>query len=165
MSNKERNVIQILTIISIMFAVCNIPQGIMIILTNNIEHLESNYAFQIFKIVANLLEIANATVNIFVYSVCNRDIRGTYRYFVLLVAQKCTSNKNQNGGKLDDEDVESAEALRKMFPEIFRDPNCQKLSVIKFGGESETRHFRYSGKFLSLHEHCQDFQSISRSRY
>ena len=108
MSNKERNVIQILTIISIMFAVCNIPQvrssvdrkhvtlkkklhtfqGIMIILTNNIEHLESNYAFQIFKIVANLLEIANATVNIFVYSVCNRDIRGTYRYFVLLVAQK-----------------------------------------------------------------------------
>ena len=107
MSNKERNVIQILTIISIMFAVCNIPQvwpsvdrkhisykknhtfqGIMIILTNHVEHLESNYAFQVFKIVANLLEIANATVNIFVYSVCNRDIRGTYRYFVLLVAQK-----------------------------------------------------------------------------
>ena len=85
---------------------------------------------------------------------------------------QCTSNKNQNAGKLDDEDVESAEALRKMFPEIFKDPNCQKLSVIKLGGESETRHFRYSGKLLSLHENCQDFQysthlqpSISRSRY
>ena len=75
-------------------------QGIMIILTNNIEHLESNYAFQIFKIVANLLEIANATVNIFVYSVCNRDIRGTYRYFVLLVAQKVSLNGDALQGAL-----------------------------------------------------------------
>ena len=30
MSNKERSVIQILTVISIMFAVCNIPQVVCI---------------------------------------------------------------------------------------------------------------------------------------
>ena len=60
----------------------------MIILMNTDERLQTNYAYQIFKIVANLLEIANATVNIFVYSVCNSDIRGTYRQFVHTAVKK-----------------------------------------------------------------------------
>lgn len=60
----------------------------MIIMTNTDEQLQTNYAYQIFTIVANLLEIANATVNIFVYSVCNSDIRGTYRHFVHSAVKK-----------------------------------------------------------------------------
>ena len=60
-------------------------------MTNTDERLQTNYAFQIFKIVANVLEIANAAVNIFVYSVCNRDIRGTYRDFVHSALRKVIS--------------------------------------------------------------------------
>ena len=31
------------------------------------------------------------------------------------------------------DDVESAEVMRKMFPEIFKDPTHQELSVMKWG--------------------------------
>ena len=54
---------------------------------------------------------------------------------------QCTSGKNNDDGKLDDGDVESAKAMRNMFPEIFKDPTCQELSVMKWGGGIEANDY------------------------
>ena len=53
---------------------------------------------------------------------------------------QCTFGKNNADSQLDDGDVESAVAMRKMFPEIFKDQTYQELSVIKWGRGIDTNY-------------------------
>ncbi len=51
-------------------------QGFIIVTQS--ESNEGNFTYQVFKIVANLLEIIDASANVFIYSLCNGDIRRRY---------------------------------------------------------------------------------------
>ena len=72
-SKKEKNVIVILSTITVMFILCNFPQAILRIM--NKEEYSQNAAFQIFRLVCNLTEFLNASVNFLIYFLCNRQIR------------------------------------------------------------------------------------------
>ena len=56
-----------------MFIVCNFPQAILRII--NSHEYNQNVGFQVFRMVVNLMEFLNASVNFYVYFVCNRQIR------------------------------------------------------------------------------------------
>ena len=56
-----------------MFILCNFPQAILRIMNNH--SYNQNAAFQIFRLVCNLTEFLNASVNFLIYFLCNRQIR------------------------------------------------------------------------------------------
>ena len=72
-SKKEKNVIVILSTITVMFILCNFPQAILRIM--NKDEYSQNAPFQIFRLVCNLTEFLNASVNFLIYFLCNRQIR------------------------------------------------------------------------------------------
>ena len=73
LSKKEKNVIVILSTITVMFILCNFPQAILRIM--NKDEYSQNAPFQIFRLVCNLTEFLNASVNFLIYFLCNRQIR------------------------------------------------------------------------------------------
>ena len=65
--------IVILSTITVMFILCNFPQAILRIM--NKDEYSQNAPFQIFRLVCNLTEFLNASVNFLIYFLCNRQIR------------------------------------------------------------------------------------------
>ena len=56
-----------------MFIVCNFPQGILRIM--NSHKYYQDVGFQIFRLICNLAEFLNASVNFYVYFLWNKQIR------------------------------------------------------------------------------------------
>ena len=59
------------------------------------------------------------------------SVKQSNEYVTSNIEKQCKSGKMIDDRKSDD--VESAEVMRKMFPEIFKDPTHQELSVMKWG--------------------------------
>ena len=81
--------ISLLTIIILLFFICNFPQAILrIIHSVDGHHYKYNVAFQIFRITCNLLEFSNASSNFYIYFLCNRQIREHVNYLLKYCKKK-----------------------------------------------------------------------------
>ncbi|MFH4981925.1 hypothetical protein AB6A40_008634 [Gnathostoma spinigerum] len=75
-TNKEDNLVYILGGITIMFFICNIPAAINLLFIN--ETVKQRVDYQIFRAVANLLEITNHASQFYVFCACSTDYRTTF---------------------------------------------------------------------------------------
>ena len=92
---QERTVIILLTVIIILFFICNFPQAILrIIHSVDGHHYKYNEAFQIFRITCNLLEFSNASSNFYIYVLCNRQVREHVNYLLKYCKKKLTITKS-----------------------------------------------------------------------
>ena len=88
-SFQERSVIILLTIINVLFFICNFPQAILRIMHSlDGHHYKYNVGFQIFRIICNLLEFSNASLNFYIYFLCNRQVREHVNYLLKYCKKK-----------------------------------------------------------------------------
>ncbi|CAN7993922.1 unnamed protein product [Ixodes hexagonus] len=72
---RERRLVVLLGAIVVLFCVCMTPAAVLTVL--NSDDLELNYGFQVFRAVANDMEMANFAANFYVYCLFSSDIRST----------------------------------------------------------------------------------------
>ena len=72
---KEKSIVVILVMVTFMFTVSTIPNGIGLIFKYLAPEVNENPTFQNFKVITNLLELVNASLNFYMYCLCNKDIR------------------------------------------------------------------------------------------
>lgn len=70
---EEKRIIRLLRAIVILFFVTMTPSAILSLLYS--ENQEYTYSFQIFRAVANNLELSNFALNFYVYCLCSREFR------------------------------------------------------------------------------------------
>ena len=90
---QEKNVIIILSAITVMFIFCNFPQAVLRIMYNHAYN--QNAPFQIFRLVCNLTEFLNASVNFLIYFLCNRQIRGEVKRLLSFGKSKSSSTQKR----------------------------------------------------------------------
>lgn len=73
---RDDTLLFILAGIVIMFFICNIPAAINLLFINEMVKKRSDY--QIFRAVANLLEITNHAAQFYVFCACSSDYRSTF---------------------------------------------------------------------------------------
>ncbi|XP_059083889.1 probable G-protein coupled receptor B0563.6 [Tigriopus californicus] len=117
MSSKEKNVIIVLGAISVVFVGCNIPQSICRILIS--QKYEFNTAFQVFRVIANILELLNASMNFFIYCLCNQEVRERVKQFGICCKGQLSGRKRA----LSISKEASSDALKEMFPAVFQGPS------------------------------------------
>ena len=76
---KEKNVIVTLVLITVMFTIGTVPIGIARVVRNFNPDFVTNVTFAKFRIIANLMEICNASINFYLYCLFNSDIRENVR--------------------------------------------------------------------------------------
>lgn len=83
LKNREQNnqprddtLLYILGGIVAMFFVCNIPAAINLLFIN--ETVKKRVDYQIFRAIANLLEITNHAAQFYIFCVCSTDYRATF---------------------------------------------------------------------------------------
>ena len=72
---KEKSIVVILVMVTFMFTVSTIPNGIGLIFKYLAPEVNENATFQNFKVITNLFELVNASLNFYMYCLCNKDIR------------------------------------------------------------------------------------------
>lgn len=75
-ANKDDTLVYILGGIVAMFFICNIPAAINLLFIN--ETVKQRVDYQIFRAVANLLEITNHASQFYVFCACSQDYRVTF---------------------------------------------------------------------------------------
>lgn len=73
---EEQRLVILLAAIVIMFCVCMTPAAVLTVLISDDKEL--NYGFQLFRAIANDMEMANFAMNFYVYCLCSSEIRGTF---------------------------------------------------------------------------------------
>lgn len=76
---EDKNLIKLLTAVIVSFFLTMVPAGILNAIYT--ENLSSAYDFEVFRAVANDLEILNHALNFFMYILCSRNIRMTCKKF------------------------------------------------------------------------------------
>ena len=85
----------LLTIINVLFFICNFPQAILRIMHSlDGHHYKYNVGFQIFRIICNLLEFSNASLNFYIYFLCNRQVREHVNYLLKYCKKELTITKS-----------------------------------------------------------------------
>lgn len=75
-SNRDDTLLYILGGIVVMFFICNIPAAINLLFIN--ETVKKRVDYQIFRAVANLLEITNHAAQFYIFCACSTDYRSTF---------------------------------------------------------------------------------------
>ncbi|XP_067134073.1 probable G-protein coupled receptor B0563.6 [Centruroides vittatus] len=73
LKEEERRLMFLLCGMSLMFFICNTPAAILVVITR--DSLQKNYDFQVFRTIANLLEISNGSLSFVTYLASSRDFR------------------------------------------------------------------------------------------
>ncbi|CAN7939081.1 unnamed protein product [Ixodes hexagonus] len=73
---EEQRLVILLAAIVIMFCVCMTPAAVLTVLISDDKEL--NYGFQLFRAIANDMEMANFAMNFYVYCLCSSEIRDTF---------------------------------------------------------------------------------------
>jgi len=93
-NSEQRMLVLVLISIIVLFVVCTTPAAILSILFS--VKLEQHPAFQIFRAVANNLELLNFASNFYIYCLCSAEIR---RAFVTLFKTAwCCSRRREGEG-------------------------------------------------------------------
>ena len=75
--DQERKLMTLLISITVLFFVTNTPSAILSIIYH--RKLEDSWSFQIFRVVASLLEISNYALNFCMYFLCSKEFRRCIR--------------------------------------------------------------------------------------
>lgn len=75
-STRDDTLLYILGGIVVMFFICNIPAAINLLFIN--ETVKKRVDYQIFRAVANLLEITNHAAQFYIFCACSTDYRSTF---------------------------------------------------------------------------------------
>ena len=75
-SSRDDTLLYILGGIVVMFFICNIPAAINLLFIN--ETVKKRLDYQIFRAVANLLEITNHAAQFYIFCACSTDYRATF---------------------------------------------------------------------------------------
>lgn len=70
---QERKLLTLLLSIIVLFFITNIPSAILSIIYD--QELEQYHSFQVFRAVANLLEMSNFALNFCMYFLCSKEFR------------------------------------------------------------------------------------------
>ena len=70
---QERKLLTLLLSIIVLFFITNIPSAVLSIIYD--QELESYHSFQVFRAVANLLEMSNFALNFCMYFLCSKEFR------------------------------------------------------------------------------------------
>ncbi|EEC02532.1 probable G-protein coupled receptor AH9.1 [Ixodes scapularis] len=73
---EDQRLVILLAAIVIMFCVCMTPAAVLTVLISDDKEL--NYGFQLFRAIANDMEMANFAMNFYVYCLCSSEIRDTF---------------------------------------------------------------------------------------
>ena len=73
---KERMMVGLLVALVLLFLVCTTPAAILSLIYT--QQLNNNYSFQLFRAVANTLELLNFTLNFYISCLCSSDIRAAF---------------------------------------------------------------------------------------
>ncbi|CAN7939736.1 unnamed protein product [Ixodes hexagonus] len=73
---EEQRLVILLAAIVILFCVCMTPAAVLTVLISDDKEL--NYGFQLFRAIANDMEMANFAINFYVYCLCSSEIRDTF---------------------------------------------------------------------------------------
>lgn len=72
-ARDDRRLLVLMTVIAVLFFVCNTPAALNLLFIK--DSLGTNVAYQIFRAVANLLEISNHAVNFYIFCTCSKENR------------------------------------------------------------------------------------------
>ncbi|EFX89018.1 hypothetical protein DAPPUDRAFT_95505 [Daphnia pulex] len=70
---QERKLLTLLLSIIVLFFITNIPSAVLSIIYD--QELEDSHSFQVFRAVANLLEMSNFALNFCMYFLCSKEFR------------------------------------------------------------------------------------------
>uniref|UniRef100_A0A915KHV2 G-protein coupled receptors family 1 profile domain-containing protein n=1 Tax=Romanomermis culicivorax TaxID=13658 RepID=A0A915KHV2_ROMCU len=73
---EQRNLYILLTVVAVMFFVCNTPAAINLLLIS--DELKKSPGYLIFRALANFMEITNHALNFYVFCMCSEDYRRTF---------------------------------------------------------------------------------------
>jgi hypothetical protein len=85
-SAEERRLVLLLISIVLLFICCTTPAAVLSIY--HTTKLDDHLGFQVFRAVANNLELVNFSLNFYIYCLCSEEIR---RAFASLFTNFCTS--------------------------------------------------------------------------
>ncbi|KAK2719519.1 hypothetical protein QYM36_005112 [Artemia franciscana] len=74
--SQEQRLMLLLGSTSVLFLVCTAPQLILSLMIH--ERILKSYGFQVFRAIANVLELSNYSVSFYIYSILSRDFRTTF---------------------------------------------------------------------------------------
>ena len=84
---------------------CSSTEFLVLTLHQEVQNKEKDvnhtfhFFFQIFQVVANLLELCNASVNFYMYCICNKDIRSHFWNILVSTCQKWKNGSKENDGQ------------------------------------------------------------------
>lgn len=100
---QERKLLTLLLSIIVLFFITNIPSAVLSIIYD--QELESFHSFQVFRAVANLLEMSNFALNFCMYFLCSKEFRkmlykampqcGFSKFFILSSTSNSQSSNPQ----------------------------------------------------------------------
>ncbi|OQR75623.1 7 transmembrane receptor-like [Tropilaelaps mercedesae] len=90
---EEQRLVILLVAIVIMFLICMTPAAILTVIIS--DHYENHLPFQIFRAIANNMEMLNFASNFYVYCLCSSEIRRTFfQLFGGFFARKSEQNSH-----------------------------------------------------------------------
>jgi len=107
---QERKLLTLLLSIIVLFFITNIPSAVLSIIYD--QELEAYHSFQVFRAVANLLEMSNFALNFCMYFLCSKEFRkmlykampqcGFSKFFILssTTSNSQSSNPHTNPSQL-----------------------------------------------------------------
>ncbi|ODN00950.1 putative G-protein coupled receptor AH9.1 [Orchesella cincta] len=88
---EEKRLVVLLTAIVVLFFITTTPVAFLAILYSDKMH--KNFAFQIFRAMANDLELCNFALNFYIYFLCSKEFRKKFlSFFTILIPQKAKTN-------------------------------------------------------------------------
>ena len=93
---EERMLVVVLISIVVLFVCCTTPAAVLSVLFT--EKFDKHLGFQIFRAVANILELLNFALNFYIYCLCSAEIRrafvSVFQDILGLFSFKCCSKKD-----------------------------------------------------------------------
>lgn len=88
---EEKRLVVLLTAIVVLFFITTTPVAFLAIFYS--ESMKQNFAFQIFRAMANDLELCNFALNFYIYFLCSKEFRKKFlSFFTILLPRKAKAN-------------------------------------------------------------------------
>lgn len=88
---EEKRLVVLLTAIVVLFFITTTPVAFLAIFYS--ESMKKNFAFEIFRAMANDLELCNFALNFYIYFLCSKEFRKKFlSFFTILLPRKAKAN-------------------------------------------------------------------------
>lgn len=91
--NEEKRLVILLTAIVVLFFITILPSSFLSIFYTEDDCTSNTYGFQIFRAIANTLELCNFALNFYIYFLCSKEFRKKFlSFFAILQPKKSKAN-------------------------------------------------------------------------